>query len=148
MVKKYLTTLNLADDASDDAIALAVQKLHEEKTQAELNLADINDKLRIATERIAGIELADKENARTAFAAELEQAFLDGRLSEKPEGDKPAPVRERMLNLFDATGNDALQILKDLPKRKPVTLELADFAPGGAFAARQKEIDEEVKKRK
>lgn len=94
MSKNYLKILNLSDTATDEMIESAVQKLQADKVAAETRAAD-------AEKNLNALQLADKQDKRRSFEAELDAAFKDGRLTEKPEGDKPTPVRERMLNLFD-----------------------------------------------
>ena len=147
MSKKYLQMLNLADDAGDELIEAAVQKLAADKEAAETRVLSLSDNLTKANERLAAIELADTTARRTAFENELTDAFRDGRLSEKPEGDKPTPVRDRMLNLYDKDPEGTLELVKLLPKHTPANLNLGDRSgTEDAWAKRQKEIEEQSKK--
>jgi hypothetical protein len=69
-------------------------------------------------------------------------------LSEKPEGDKATPVKDRMLNLFDKDPEGALALVKDLPKHKSA-INLSDVTPPegeSAWEKRQKEIAAQTKK--
>ena len=147
MSKKYLQMLNLADDAGDELIEAAVQKLAADKEAAETRVLSLSDDLTKANERLAAIELADTTARRAAFENELTDAFRDGRLSEKPEGDKPTPVRDRMLNLYDKDPEGTLELVKLLPKHTPANLNLGDRSgTEDAWAKRQKEIEEQSKK--
>lgn len=141
MSKKYLQMLNLADDAGDELIEAAVQKLSSDKEAADLRAKQ-------AEEKLDKLELADKEARKTAFTTELDTAFRDGRLAEKPEGEKQTPVKDRMLNLFDKDPEGTLQMLKDLPARH-LSMNLSDVTPPEgetAWAKRQKEIEQNSRK--
>lgn len=58
----------------------------------------------------------------------LDAAFKDGRLSEKPEGDKLTPVKDGMLNLFDKVDPEGTRVmLASIAKpQKLQSLELGD----------------------
>lgn len=156
MSKKYLELLNLSDKATDVEIDEKVALLLSDKKKATEDLEA--EKLKVTAldgdkqklqEKLDAIELADKTAKKTAFDAELAEAFKDGRLSEKPEGDKATPVKDRMLNLFDKDPEGTLALVKDLPKRK--SIDLSDVkSPEGetAWAKRQREIEEANKKKK
>lgn len=106
--------LNLADDADDQVIEAAVLKLQADK-QAAVQKANQAEK------ELKELRLADKQAKLTAFEKELDAAFKDGRLTEKPEGDKLTPVRENMLNLFDANPDGTRAMLASIAK--PVGLD-------------------------
>lgn len=155
MSKKYLDLLNLTDKATDAEIEAKVELLLSDKQKATDDLAA--EKLKVTAidgekqklqQRIDAIELADKTAKKTAFDAELTEAFRDGRLSEKPEGDKATPVKDRMLNLFDKDPESAMLLVKDLPKHKSA-INLSDVNPPEgetAWDKRQKEIEAANKK--
>lgn len=156
MTKKYLEILNLADNASPDQIDQAVEKLASEKSAAEAKVIQLSDDIaakelerKEAAEKLSAIEAADIAAKKTAFELELADAFKDGRLSEKPEGDKATPVKDRMLNLFDKDAEGTMQLIKDLPKHKSA-INLSDVDPQveTAFQKRKREIDEANKKKK
>lgn len=116
MSKKYLKALNLADDASDEMIEKAVEKLQGDKEAAEgrANTAekDLND-----------LKLADKNEKRTAFGVEVEAAIKAGRIDEKADGS----VKTSFLDLFDKSPEAAKTTLGALPKPKSLKdLELGD----------------------
>ena len=150
MYKKYLSQLNLADTATEADFFAQVELLLSDKVRVDGELAA--EKLRVTTlsgekeqlqARIDAIELADKAAKKTAFDAELTEAFRDGRLSEKPEGEKATPVKDRMLNLFDKDPEGTLALIKDLPKHKSA-INLSDVNPPegeSAWEKRQKEIE-------
>ena len=75
---------------------------------------------------------------------ELSEAFKDGRLDEKPEGDKATPVKDSFINLFDKDPEMAMTVVKSLAKHSPGSMNLTDTAPAGetAFQKRQREIEE------
>jgi len=108
MSKKYLQILNLSDTATDEMIEKAVEKLQSDKEAAEGRVLkaekDLND-----------LKLADKQKDRAAFEIELDAAFKDGRMNEKPEGDKLTPVKDRMLNLFDKDPDGTRAMLSAIP---------------------------------
>lgn len=120
MSKKYLTILNLADEATEEMIETAVLKLSDDKKAAEIRAVN-------AEKELKELKLADKQAKRTAFEAELDAAFKDGRLSEKPEGDKLTPVRDGVLNLFDKDPEGTRIMLACIAKlQKLQSLELGD----------------------
>lgn len=151
MSKKYLELLNLSDKATDVeidekvALLLSDKKKATEDLEAEkLKVTAIDGEKQKLQERLDALELADKTAKKTAFDAELAEAFKDGRLSEKPEGDKATPVKDRMLNLFDKDPEGTLALVKDLPKHKSA-INLSDVNPPegeSAWEKRQKEIEE------
>lgn len=120
MTKKYLQTLNLADGATDEMIEAAIDKLHGDKEAATARADKAENDLK-------ELRLADARQRRAAFEQELDAAFKDGRLSEKPEGDKKTPVRDNMLNLFDANAEGTRTMLAAIPKPASLkNLELGD----------------------
>ena len=157
MTKKYLELLNLSDKATDVeidekvALLLSDKKKATEDLEAEkLKVNALDGEKQKLQEKLDAIELADKRALKTAFDAELAEAFKDGRLSEKPEGDKATPVKDRMLNLFDKDAEGTLQLVKVLPKHK-TAINLSDIpVPENetAWAKRQREIEEANAKKK
>lgn len=120
MSKKYLQMLNLSDDASDQVIEAAVLKLQGDKEAAV-------QKAQQAEKELNDLKLADTQAKRSAFEQELDAAFKDGRLTEKPEGDKLTPVRENMLNLFDANPEGTRKMLNSIAKPVGIDkMELGD----------------------
>jgi hypothetical protein len=154
MSKKYLDLLNLTDKATEADIDAKVELLLSDKKKVTEDLEA--EKLKVTAldgdkqklqEKLDGLELADKTAKKNAFETELGEAFKDGRLSEKPEGDKATPVKDRMMNLFDKDPETAMELIKDLPKHK-ATLDLSDSGQPGesAWDKRKKEIDANAKK--
>lgn len=156
MYKLYLSKLNLSDKATEaefyekvDLLLADKQRVDGELTVEKLKVTTLTDEKAQLQTRIDGIELADKTAKKTAFDAELADAFKDGRLSEKPEGEKLTPVKDRMLNLFDKDADGTLALIKDLPKRKSIDLSDVPSPEGeSAWAKRQREIEEANKKKK
>jgi hypothetical protein len=156
MSKKYLELLNLSDKATeveiDEKVALLLsdkKKATEDLEAEKLKVTAIGGEKQKLQEKLDALELADKTAKKEAFDAELTEAFRDGRLSEKPEGDKATPVRDRMLNLFDKDPEGALALVKDLPKHK-TAINLSDVpAPDSenAWVKRQKEIEAQTQKK-
>ncbi len=109
MTKKYLQILNLADGATDEMIEAAIDKLLGDKKAATARA----DK---AESDLKELRLADARAKRTAFEAELDAAFKDGRLSEKPDGVKLTPVKDGMLNLFDKDPEGTRVMLASIAK--------------------------------
>lgn len=150
MSKKYLELLNLSDTATDADINAKVELLLSDKKKATEDLEA--EKLKVVAldgdkqklkEKLEGIELADKNEKKAAFDAELVEAFKDGRLSEKPAEGKPTPVKDRMLNLFDKDPEGTMSLVKDLPKRTSINLSDVKSPEGEtAWAKRKKEIEE------
>lgn len=150
MSKKYLELLNLSDKATDADIDAKVELLLSDKKKAEEDLEA--EKLKVSAaarekqvlqEKLDAIELTDKTSKKDAFVLELTDAFRDGRLNEKPEGDKPTPVKDLMMNLFDKDPEGTMQLVKDLPRRK-AAINLSDMASEegeSAWEKRQKEIE-------
>lgn len=101
MYKKYLSLLNLADTATEADFYAKVDLLLADKQNHDAKVLKLTDDLKKTTEELNALLLADKQAKRTAFENELELCFKDGRLSEKPEGEKLTPVRDNMMNLFD-----------------------------------------------
>jgi hypothetical protein len=130
MSKKYLQMLNLSDDASDAVIEAAVLKLQGDKEAAV-------QKAQQAENELNELKLADAQAKRSAFEKELDAAFKDGRLTEKPEGDKLTPVRENMLNLFDANPEGTRAMLKSIAK--PVGLDKLEL--GDRDSKKLKELE-------
>lgn len=155
MYKTYLSKLNLSDKATEAEFFEKVDLLLADKQRVDGELAAEKLKVTTITEekvqlqtRIDAIELADKTAKKTAFDAELTEAFKDGRLSEKPEGDKLTPVKDRMLNLFDKDPEGTMLLVRDLPKHK-TSIDLSDHVPAegeSAWDKRQKEIEANSKK--
>ena len=156
MSKTYLDLLNLSDKATEAEKVEKIELLLSDKKKAtedlEAEKLKVNSLTNEKTElqsRIDAIELADKTAKKTAFDAELTEAFKDGRLSEKPEGDKLTPVKDRMLNLFDKDPEGTMLLVKDLPKHES-SIDLSDHVPAegeSAWDKRQKEIEEANKKK-
>ena len=94
MDKIYLSKLNLSEKATDTEIDTAIGLLLSDKQKADERATNAETELN-------ALKLSDKTAKKSAFEAELDVAFKDGRLSEKPVGDKLTPVRDSMLNLFD-----------------------------------------------
>ena len=94
MDKIYLSKLNLSEKATDTEIDTAIELLLSDKQKADERATNAETELN-------ALKLSDKTAKKSAFEAELDVAFKDGRLSEKPVGDKLTPVRDSMLNLFD-----------------------------------------------
>lgn len=157
MYKKYLTQLNLADTATEAEFYAKVELLLADKIGQDAKVLELTDKVTAAetakTElqgKLEAIETAKKVAIKTAFELELADAFKDGRLSEKPEGEKLTPVKDRMLNLFDKDPESAMLLVKDLPKHKSA-IDLSDVTSTDgetAWAKRQREIEEANKKKK
>jgi len=157
MYKNYLSKLNLADTATEAEFYAKVDLLLADKVKVDGELAA--EKLKVTASetaktelqtKIDAIELADKTAQKTAFDKELADSFLDGRLSEKPEGDKATPVKDRMLSLFDKDPEGTMALVKDLPKHKQ-GINLSDVpSPDGetAWDKRQKEIAANTKGKK
>lgn len=101
MDKIYLQTLNLSDKATDQDVDTAVKAIISERDGYKTKLDELL--------------LADKTAKRQEFEKELDQAFKDGRLAEKPEGDKLTPVRDRMLNLYDKDSEGTITMLSSIP---------------------------------
>lgn len=157
MYKNYLSKLNLSDSATEAEFYAKVDLLLSDKAKVDGELAA--EKLKVTASetaktdlqtKIDAIELADKTAKKTAFDKELADSFLDGRLSEKPEGDKATPVKDRMLSLFDKDPEGTMALVKDLPKHKQ-GINLSDVpSPDGetAWDKRQKEIAANAKGKK
>lgn len=156
MYKKYLTQLNLADTATEAEFYAKVDLLLSDKIGHDAKVLELTDKVTAAETaknelqaKLDAIETAKKEATKRAFELELADAFKDGRLSEKPEGDKPTPVKDRMLNLFDKDAEGTLALIKDLPRRKSIDLsDVPSPEAETAWAKRQREIDEANNKKK
>jgi len=157
MYKKYLSQLNLADTATEAEFFAKVGLLLEDKAKVDGELAA--EKLKVTAAETAkaalqtkleGIELADKTAKKSAYETELAEAFKDGRLSEKPEGEKLTPVKDSFLSLFDKDPEMAMTVVKTLPKHVPGSINLTDNIPTGEtkWQKRQREIDEAAAKRK
>lgn len=146
--------LNLADGATDDQVNDAIELLLSDKKKAEDDLAAEKLKADAAETakndlqtKLDDLALADKTAKKNAFEKELNSAFLDGRLSEKPVEGKPTPVKDRMLNLFDKDAEGTMEMIKDLPVRTPKSIELSDAATtGSAWEKRKAEIEANTKK--
>jgi hypothetical protein len=147
MYKKYLSQLNLTDEATEADFFAKVDLLLSDKAGHDAKVLELTDKVTASETakndlqvKIDAIELADKTAKKTAFEAELTLALADGRLTEKEDGS----VKASMLLLFDANGESTMNMLKGLTPHKSAALELGD---GGdttklsAFEKRKQEID-------
>lgn len=118
MDKIYLSKLNLSDKATDVEIDAAISLLLSDKQKAD-------ERAQTAEQKLNELLLADKQAKRSAFEKELDAAFKDGRLSEKPEGDKLTPVKDGMLNLFDKDPEGTRTMLRSIAK--PTSLDKLDL---------------------
>lgn len=105
MSKTYLKFLNLGDDASDEMISAAVEKLQGDKEAAVAAANSVQGKL-------DALELADKKSKRDAFASEVDAAIKAGQIQEVADGS----VKTSFLNLFDSNPEAARTTLGALPK--------------------------------
>jgi hypothetical protein len=122
MSKTYLKTLNLADNADDVAIGIAVEKLANEKAAADA-------KVLLLTDQVNAHETA-KTNARKAEALNLTDAAIrDGRLDAK--------AKESTLNLFDKDFDGTKVLLESIPKQ----VKLSDLELGDKDAKERKELE-------
>ena len=110
MSKTYLKTLNLADDANDVAIGVAVEKLASDKAAADA-------KVLLLTDQVTAHE-TEKSNARKAEALNLvDTAVKDGRIDAKG--------KETFINLFDKDFDSAKTSLEAIPTRQSVRDQLS-----------------------
>lgn len=152
MKTETLKKLNLADGATPEAVEAAVIVLSDEKAAADKKVIELSDeKKTLEAEKTAlqgkldAIELAEKTAKKATFDAELELALKDGRVTESTE--KPGAVKQSWLDLYDKAPENAMATLKSLtPHQSASKMNLGDTGEG-AFAKRQKEIEENYAKK-
>lgn len=145
MNKELLKMLELSADATELDVATAVKTVMAKNTEAAAKIKEaLAQNVELTTERdtlqtkLDAIALADKEAQKAEFEADLELAAKDGRV----DFDKEGKTKERWLNLFDLSPEDAKLSLADLPKRKSPLQRLSDDGGGAktAWEKRQEEI--------
>lgn len=152
MKKETFELLSLKDNASDEAVETAIQKLHDDKVKAENEKAAADDEKAAAEKErdeakkeLKDIQAAELAAKKTAFENELNAAFKDGRLSEST--DKPGSVKQGWLDLYDKSPEGADTALKNLkPHQSASKMDLGDPKGESAWEKRQKEIEANAKK--
>lgn len=140
MNKELLTALELSEAATPDEVATKVKAILADNVQLT------NDKTALQG-KLDAIADAEKEAQLTAYKDELKLAAKDGRLDFDAEGK----VEARWLKMFDASPEDAMISLSELPKRQSAFKDLPKGKSGGevklsAMDKRRMEIQEQNKK--
>lgn len=125
-MKIVLSHLQLAETATETEILEAVKTIEAKLTASETEKNNLQAKL-------TAFENAEKERQTTLLNAEIETAIKDGRID--------AGSKEHFKNLEAET---SLEILKNLPKRTPVTEQIEN--EGGASEKYAKLSWEELRK--
>ncbi|MFA5689881.1 MAG: HK97 family phage prohead protease [Kiritimatiellales bacterium] len=135
-MKELTKILNLADNATESAVAEAVRQVIADRDRLKVENTTLSD-------RIDAVNKAEKEARKTEATALVDAAIKDGRLDAK--------AKESTLKLFDADHDSAKSLVENLPKRPKVTkqIEQSEGADAVELADLQKkswsEIDKENK---
>lgn len=142
MNKELLTALELSDAATPDEVAAKVKAILAQNLQLTNEKSELQGKL-------DAIANAEKEAKLSAYKEELKLAAKDGRL----DFDADGKVEARWLKMFDASPEDAMFSLSELPKRQSAFKDKG-LSQGGAngdiklsaMDRRRLEIQEQNKK--
>ena len=142
-MKKLALVLNLKDDAKEDDYVAAVSPILDENKTLRADLQTEKDEKKALKDKLESIELKEKEAQKKEAETMLADAFKDGRLSDDEKHD----VKNYWLGNFENNFEGTKNALAALPKREGVRQQLKDTTGGeGAWAKRQKEIEENSKK--
>ncbi len=141
-MKEVFKHLKLADDATAQDVLDAIKPIEDENIQLKADLKQEEEEKKALQDRLDAIEAKEKQEKRTAFEVELNEAFKDGRLTEKEDGS----VKTKMLSLYEASPDAAHTMIQALSPRKSVGVTLSDGQEKeNAWDKRKKEIAESSK---
>lgn len=115
MNEDLLKELNLSDKATDKDAVAAIVVLKDGIKTAQTERDELQAKL-------DKLELADKENKKTQFSADVEKAVKDGRIN--------AAGKDHLIKMHDANPEEAEKFLASIPKPESVYNQISNAAKG------------------